>query len=38
MSEETFWWFTDEQKELQRKITQFVDENMEEAERYSFKS
>lgn len=37
MSEESFWWFTDEQKELSKKVTQFVDENMEEAERHALK-
>lgn len=34
MSEETFWWWTEEQKEIAKKVEQFVEDNIEEAESY----
>ena len=36
MSEPYFWW-TDEQKELDQKVSQFVSDHLEEAESYFWK-
>ena len=36
MPEPYFWW-TDEQKEVAKKVEQFVEENIEEAESYFWK-
>ena len=37
MTVETFWWWSDDQKELAKKVNQFVDEHIEEAEAYLWK-
>ncbi|TFG09028.1 MAG: acyl-CoA dehydrogenase [Promethearchaeota archaeon] len=37
MSEDAFWWWTDEQKAMAKKVAQFADDNFEEAEYYFWK-